>query len=139
MPDSTGTAFTPAFTASRNRAPQVLQAGIGVDVGANARFEFVLVGGEVALQGLGGGPAPAAYVEGLGKFGLAVTDDLVAYAAAGAGTTVTGTAESDALLGGGVAFAVGDDLTVDARYLHGFALSGANPKDRVTVGANFHF
>ena len=40
---------------------------------------------------------------------------------------------------GGVAFAVGSDVTVDARYLHGFALSGANPKDRITLGANFHF
>lgn len=115
------------------------QLGLGLDIGANARLEFILVGAEVAVQGLSGGTGPTAYVQGLGKLGLAVTDDVIVYGAAGAGTSLTGPAESDVLLGGGVAFAVGNDMTVDARYLHGFELSGANPKDRITVGANFHF
>ena len=115
------------------------QFGAGLDVGANARFEFVLIGGEVAVQGLGGGAGTTAYVEGLGKAGIALTDSAVAYGAAGGGMSLTGPAESDLLVGGGVELAVADDVSIGARYLHGFPITGANPKDQFTVGANFHF
>jgi outer membrane immunogenic protein len=115
------------------------QIGAGLDVGVNGRFEFVLVGGEVAVQGLGGGAGTTAYVQGLGKAGLAVSDSIVAYGASGLGMSISGPAESDVLLGGGVEFAVADDVSVGARYLHGFPVTGANPKDQITVGANFHF
>ena len=131
--------YAGVFGVGQSSAVGGSQLGLGVDLGVNARLEFVLVGGEVAIQGLAGGTGATAYIEGLGKLGLAVTEDVVAYATVGLGTSLAGPAESDVLLGGGVAFAVSNDLTVDTRYLHGFALSGANPKDRVTVGANFHF
>jgi len=42
-------------------------------------------------------------------------------------------------LGGGLELAVSDSVSLDARYLHGLPLSGANPKDQLTIGANFHF
>ena len=115
------------------------QFGVGLDVGANARFEFVLVGGEVAVQGLGGGAGTTAYAEALGKAGIAVTDSAIVYGAAGGGMSLTGPAESDVLVGGGVELAVADDVSIGARYLHGFPITGANPKDQFTVGANFHF
>jgi outer membrane immunogenic protein len=115
------------------------QLGLGIDAGANARLEFVLLGAEVSVRGLGGGAGVDAYAEGVGKAGLAVTDNAIVYAAGGLGTSLTGPTQADALLGGGVELALTDAVSVDARYLHGFPLTGANPKDQVTIGANFHF
>jgi outer membrane immunogenic protein len=115
------------------------QFGLGLDLGVNARFEFVLVGAEVAVQGLAGGTGSSAYVQGLGRAGLVATDDLIIYAAGGLGVDVGPVGGTDALLGGGVELAVTDDVTLRGQYLHGFALTGANPKNQVSVGANFHF
>ena len=115
------------------------QLGIGADVGANARFEFILVGGEVAIQGLGGGAGTTGYVEGLGKAGIALSDNAIAYGTVGAGFSLGGPAETDILAGGGVEFAVADNVSINARYLHGFPVTGANPKDQISIGANFHF
>ena len=115
------------------------QFGAGVDLGVNARFEFVLVGAEVAIQGLGGGAGTNGYVEGIGKAGIALTDSAIVYGTGGLGATFAGPAESDVLAGGGVELAIADNLSVDARYLHGFPITGANPKDQFTVGANVHF
>lgn len=115
------------------------QFGIGFDVGVNARLEFVLVGAEVAVHGLLGGAGNGAYVQGLGRAGLAATDDIIIYAAGGLGVDIGPVGGTDALLGGGVELAVTDSVSLRGQYLHGFALTGANPKDQVTVGANFHF
>jgi outer membrane immunogenic protein len=112
------------------------QAGLGVDLGADARFEFVLVGGEIAIEGLTGG-ASTIYGQAVGKAGIMLSDNLVLYGAAGIGSDFG--AQSDALFGGGVDFAVANNISVDARYLHGAPITGANPKDQVTVGAKFHF
>jgi len=115
------------------------QYGLGLDVGVNARFEFVLVGAEVAFHGLGGGAGETSYLQGLARLGVAVSDDVVLYGAGGAGVDLGPAAETDALVGGGLEFAVGDDVTLRGQYLHGFAFTGANPKEQVTFGANFHF
>jgi outer membrane immunogenic protein len=112
--------------------------GLGVDVGINARFEFVLVGAEVSVQGNVGDDA-SAYLQGLGKVGVTLTDDLVAYGVGGAGLGVGAGNRSDVLLGGGLEFAVTDDVSVNARYMHGIPLSGAPPTDQLAIGANFHF
>jgi outer membrane immunogenic protein len=115
------------------------QYGLGLDIGANAQFDFVLVGAEFDVQALGGGNnGTGTYAQVIGKGGLVATDNLVLYAAGGYGLELGGD-ESDALLGGGVELAVSDDLSLRAQYLHGFALDGDNPKDQVTIGANFHF
>lgn len=114
------------------------QAGLGVALGVNARFDYVLVGGEVAVQGLTGPAGTSAYVEGLARIGVAATDDVVLFATAGLGADF-GASELDALVGGGIEFAVSDDLSLRGQYLHGYDLAGGNPKDQVTVGANFHF
>ncbi len=128
--------YAGVFGVSQQRAVGGVQYGLGLDIGVNARLDVVLVGGEVAIDDLSGGPAT---ISGVGKLGVAVSDNVVAYAAAGVGTDLGGLGQTDALLGGGLEFALADNVSVDARYLHGFALSGANPSDQVTVGANFHF
>jgi outer membrane immunogenic protein len=115
------------------------QLGLGLDLGVNARIEFVLVGAEVALQGLEGGAGSSVYLQGLGRVGVAATDDVVLYAAGGLGVDVGPSGGTDALVGGGIELAVTDDVTLRGQYLHGFAISGANPKDQVSLGANFHF
>lgn len=117
-----------------------LQYGLGVDVGANAQIDFFLIGGEVALHGLIGGPAiDTAYGQILGRAGVVITDDVLLYAAAGYGVDLGLPAEDDLLLGGGIEVAVADDLSLRAQYLRSFPLSGGNVKDQVTFGANFHF
>lgn len=115
------------------------QYGLGVSLGVNAQFDYVLVGAEVALQGITGGNVSTVYAELLGRAGVLVTDDVALYAAAGYGVDLGAPAEYDFLLGGGVEYAVTDDVSVRAQYLHGFAINGGNPKDQVTLGANFHF
>ncbi len=116
-----------------------LQYGLGLDVGANARFEFILVGGEVDFHGLTGGAGSTTYLQAIGKAGVMATDDLALYAAIGGGVDLGPPTESDVLVGAGAEFALADNVSVDARYLHGFPTSGGNPKDQVTLGANFHF
>ena len=116
-----------------------VQFGLGLDLGVTARFEFVLVGAEVAVHGLTGGAGNSAYVQGLGRAGVAATDDVVLYATGGLGTDVGPIGGTDALLGGGVELALTDAVSLRGQYLHGFAITGGNPKNQVSVGANFHF
>lgn len=131
--------YAGVYGVAQNSAAGGGQFGLGIDAGVDARFEFILVGAEVAYQGLTGGAGATSYIQALGKVGLAATDDVILYAAGGLGTDLGMPDESDVLLGVGAEFAVADNLSIDARYLHAIPLTGANPKDQVTVGANFHF
>lgn len=115
------------------------QYGLGVQAGVNAQFEFYLLGGEVAVHGLTGGSGNTSYGQILGRAGLIVSDDVIVYGAAGYGIDLGVPAEDNVLVGGGVEVAVGQNMSLEAQYLHGFPISGGNPKDQVTVGANFHF
>ena len=117
------------------------QYGLGVQAGVNAQFDFYLLGAEVAVHGLTGGPATeTSYGQILGRAGLVVSDDVLVYAAGGYGLDLGPPDEQDLLLGGGVELAVTDSISVDAQYLHGVPLNGsANTKDQFTLGANFHF
>jgi outer membrane immunogenic protein len=114
------------------------QAGLGVVAGVNAQIDFVLVGAEVNLQGLTGDTVDTAYGEVVGRGGLILNDDVLLYAAAGYGWDIAG-GETDVLAGGGIEFAVNDELSLNAQYLRGFDQTGDNPKDQVTLGARFHF
>lgn len=116
-----------------------VQVGFGVDLGVNARFDFVLVGAEISVQGLTGDLGSTTYLQSLGRIGVAATDDVMIYAAGGLGVDLGPADETDALMGGGVELAVTEDLSVRGQYLRGIPLTGANAKDQVTVGANFHF
>lgn len=115
------------------------QFGLGISAGVNAQFDFYLLGAEVAVHGLTGGVGETSYGQILGRAGLVVTDDVVVYAAGGYGIDLGTPSEDDVLLGGGVELAVTDSVSVEAQYLHGFPLSGANEKDQFTVGAKYHF
>lgn len=115
------------------------QYGLGINAGVNAQFDFFLVGAEVALHGLTGGTIDTAYGQVLGKAGVVISDNVLLYAAAGYGVDLGAPAEEDLLVGGGVELAVTEDFTLRAQYLHGFALTGGNPKEQFTIGANFHF
>lgn len=124
----------------QNGSVSGVQYGLGVDAGVNAQIDFFLIGGEVALHGLVGGPAiDTAYGQVLGRAGVTITDDVLLYAAAGYGIDLGLPAESDLLVGGGVEVAVADDLSLRAQYLRGVPITGGNTKDQVTFGANFHF
>ena len=116
-----------------------MQYGLGVQAGVNAQFDFYLLGAEVAVHGLTGGVGNTSYGQILGRAGLVVTDDVLVYAAGGYGLDLGAPAEDDVLLGGGVEFAVTENVSLEAEYLHGFPLSGGNSKDQITIGANFHF
>ena len=131
--------YAGVYGVTQSSAVGGVQYGLGLNVGVDARFQMVLIGGEIDIQGLSGPAGETAAIQALGKAGVAVSDDLVLYALAGAGADMGAAPATDALLGGGLQLAVTDTISVDARYLHGFALSGANPKDQVTLGASFHF
>ena len=114
------------------------QFGAGIDAGVNVTFNYVLAGAEVSVEGLGGNNATS-YVSGVGRAGLLVTDNALLYGAAGYGIDTGAPDESDALVGGGLEYAITNNLSVRGQYLHGVPVTGANPKDEVSLGAQFHF
>jgi len=131
--------YAGVYGVTQSSAVGGVQYGLGLNIGVDAKFQMVLAGGEIDFQGLTGPAGDTASIQAMGKAGVAVTNDLVLYALAGAGADMGAAPATNALLGGGLQLAVTDSVSVDARYLHGFALSGANPKDQVTLGAKFHF
>ena len=112
------------------------QYGAGFALGVNARFDFVLVGAEVAVHGLLGEMATG---QVLAKGGVLATDDILIYAAVGFAGDLGAPGERDVLLGGGVEVAVADNVSLRAQYLHGFPLTGDTASEQVSLGANFHF
>ena len=114
------------------------QVGLGFSVGVNAEIDFVLVGAEVNLQGVGGDTVDTAYGSVLGRVGLVLDDDILLYAAAGFGWDLVG-GELDLLGGGGIEFAVNDQLSLNAQYLRGFDQTNDTARDQLTLGARFHF
>lgn len=117
------------------------QFGLGVALGVNATFDFYLVGAEVAFEGLSGGEAgdETSYTQLLARGGLVVADNVIVYGAAGYGIDTGPNDESDWLVGAGLEYAISDDVSLRAQYLHGFPTSGSNDKNQFTFGANFHF
>ena len=131
--------YAGVFGGVQNGEASGAQYGGGIVAGVNAQFDFYLVGTEVAVQGLTGDVGNTSYGQILGRAGLVVTDDVVVYAAGGYGIDLGAPEESDALVGGGVEMALSESVSVRAQYLHGFPVSGDNPKDQFSLGANFHF
>ena len=133
--------YAGVYAGAQNGVTSGTQYGLGLQAGVNAQFDFYLLGAEVAVHGLTGGPATeTSYGQILGRAGLVVSDDVLVYAAGGYGLDLGPPDEQDLLLGGGVELAVTGSLSVDAQYLHGVPLTGsANAKDQFTLGANFHF
>jgi outer membrane immunogenic protein len=128
------------FGADQNRANIGNLLGGGALAGANLSFDYFLVGGEVAVQGLANGTTSLAYGQALGRVGVLATQDALVFASVGAGMDLGLPNEKDLLVGGGLEYAVTDNVSLRAQYLHGFAFDGsADPKDQFTLGANYHF
>ncbi|HUS96582.1 MAG TPA: hypothetical protein VMX97_07585, partial [Hyphomicrobiaceae bacterium] len=75
----------------------------------------------------------------LGRGGVPVSDDILVYAAAGFGAEIAGSAETFALVGGGVEVAFSDTLSFRGQYLYGNELSGGADQHQVSLGTLFHF
>jgi outer membrane immunogenic protein len=121
------------------RAGDTVAPALGVNVGVNAQFDFVLVGGEVSVQGLADPNAAQAYGQILGRAGLVVADDMAVYAAGGYGIELNTAASGDLLLGGGVELGVSDSVSLRAEYLRGFPEQPGGEFQQFSVGAQFHF
>lgn len=131
--------YTGVYGVVQSSETRGTEVGAGIEAGVNAQFDFFLVGGEVALQGLTSDTINTAYGEVKGRGGVLITPDVLAYASAGYGMELTGTGESDVLAGGGVEFALNDALSLNAEYTRSFSVEGDNSKDQLTLGARFHF
>lgn len=131
--------YTGVYGVAQSSEARGTEIGVGVEAGVNAQFDFFLVGGEVSLHGLTGETLDTAYGQVLGRGGLLLTDDLLAYASAGYGMDLNGLGERDVLAGAGVEYAISDDISVNAEYLRGFDIEGGNAKDQFSLGARFHF
>ncbi|HTJ58811.1 MAG TPA: hypothetical protein VL418_14770 [Devosiaceae bacterium] len=115
------------------------QTGLGIDAGVNVTFNYVLAGAEVSVEGLQGGAGGTGSVKGIGRAGLLVTDNALLYGAAGYGIDAGPDNQGDALVGAGLEYAITDNMSVRGQYLHGFPASGADSKNEITLGAQFHF
>jgi outer membrane immunogenic protein len=131
--------YAGVYGVGQNSEDAGLQYGAGIDAGYNVQLDYFVLGGELALHGLLGDGEETAYGQALAKAGLLITDEVLVYAAGGYGMDFGGSDDEDALLGGGLELAVSESVTMRAQYLHGFPVTGDNPKDQVTFGANFHF
>ncbi|WP_127143674.1 outer membrane protein [Pelagibacterium montanilacus] len=116
----------------------------GGHVGMNAAFDFFVVGAELGLDAVFEEDEMYAYGTVLGRAGVVLTDNLMAYGAAGYGSDFgadNGIGEH-ILAGGGLEFAVTDDVSVRGQYLHGWEQTedaGSEDMHKFTVGASFHF
>lgn len=116
---------------------------LGGQVGVNTSFDFFLLGAEVAIDGVFDDETYA-YGSALGRGGVVITDEMLAYAAVGYGSDFSANngVGDHILAGGGLEFAVTDDVSLRGQYLYGFdQAKDASSSDihKFTVGANFHF
>lgn len=114
-------------------------AGLGVQAGVNAQFDFYLLGAEVAVQGLDGSIGSSADGQILGRAGLVVTDNVLVFAAGGYGLALSDPKDGAGLLGGGLEVGLTDAVSLEGRYLRTFPADGTAPAQQLTLGANFHF
>lgn len=131
--------YVGVYGAARLGSVDDSQIGLGLQAGVNVDFDFLLLGAEVAVEGLSGDVGETTHGQILGRAGLVATDDVIVYAAGGYGLDLGNDMDGEALVGGGVEVAVSQDFSVDAQYLHGIPLDGGVPTDTITFGANFHF
>ena len=114
--------------------------GAGGVVGINMQHDYFLFGAEAGLLGLTDGTTGHWYGQVLGRGGLVITDEMVAYGAAGFGVDFGASGDQHVLLGGGLEYAITDAVSVKAQYLHGFAANaGATDTNQITFGINYHF
>ena len=115
-----------------------LAAGAGFDAGINARFVFLLAGLRAAITGTSNGAVDIASVEGTGRVGVLLNDNLLVYGTGGLEMGVVPDSQTAALVGAGVEFSVGSDTTIDARLAHAIPISGEPAREQLVLGANLH-
>lgn len=117
---------------------------LGGQLGVNTTFDFVLLGAEVGIDGVFDTPDTYAYGSVLGRAGVLVSNELLAYGVVGYGTdfgAANGSGEH-ILAGGGLEFAATDDVTIRGQYAYGWEQTGAATAGNIhkfSIGANFHF
>lgn len=115
--------------------------GVGLAAGYLHQFDFFVLGAEGNIQTtFDTGGTQYFYGQGLVRGGVVVTDELLAYAAAGVGTDFAAAPQLHALVGGGLEYAVTEDISVRGQYLYGIGLNAASTNThQASVGAFFHF
>jgi outer membrane immunogenic protein len=123
---------------------------VGGAVGANfIAFDPILVGVEVQADYIWGNGADAGLILALARVGAVVTDQVVVYAAGGAGS-IFGGGDSEMVyaLGGGVEFAVTQNVSLRGEVLGIGDFDDADPffgtgdffdAAKATVGVFYHF
>jgi outer membrane immunogenic protein len=117
------------------------QYGGGLALGYLHQLDFFVLGveGDVQMTWNGAGTS-FFYGQGLARGGLVVTDQLVAYLAAGAGSDFAAAPQAHALVGGGLELAATEDISVRAQYLFGIGLNAASAnKHQASLGVLYHF
>ena len=118
---------------------------LGGQIGANFVYDFFVLGAELGIDAVFDDAETYATGEILARAGVIVTDNLLAYAALGYDTDFDAAngAGDHILAGGGVEFAVTDNVSIDGRYVYGWeqtdAADPASDVHKFTLGANFHF
>jgi len=115
------------------------QYGVGLNLGFNRAFDFVLVGGEVTFHATGNDLVASSYLQAVGRGGVLVTDNVLLFGAAGLGTDPGPGTDNHVLAGAGLEVGLTDSVSLRGQYLHGFPVTNANPIEQVTFGAEFHF
>lgn len=115
---------------------------LGAELGVNAQWDMFVLGAEVAVDAVFDDPDANAYGEITARAGVAFSQVLL-YGTAGFGTDFGATndgAGDHVLAGVGAEFAFNDSVSLDARYVHGWAQDAADSDiHKFTIGANFHF
>lgn len=114
-------------------------AGAGLVAGANAEFDFYVLGAEVAAYGVENGGTTSGYGQVLARGGVLVTENILAYATAGYGLDLGPATSGEALVGAGVEVGLTDELSLRAQYLRSVPTQGGAGSDQVNIGAIFHF
>lgn len=117
---------------------------VGAEIGVNTTFDMFVLGAEAAVDYVFADDVLGqdfAYVEGTARAGVALTPEILAYGTVGYGSDFDDEGSGDHVLAGlGAEFAVAESVSVDARYVYGWAQEAADSDiHKFTIGANFHF
>lgn len=116
---------------------------IGAELGVNTTFDMFVLGAELGVDYVfDGTPEEFAYLEGTVRAGVLLMPEALIYGTVGYGADLHDTAGSGehVLAGLGAEFAVAESVTLDARYVYGWAQDAADTDiHKFTIGANFHF
>jgi len=120
--------------------PAGWEYGPGIVAGVNTQLDYFVLGAEAGLTGLTDGTNWRGYGQVLGRGGVVVTDEVLAYAALGFGADLSATNNRHFLAGGGLEVAVTDAVSIKAQYLRGIPVDAVStPVNQFSIGANFHF